>query len=96
VAAGCKPTDPSKTQCINNLALAQAILNIASDFFVIILPLPMIYKLQMPRGQKVALALLLSAGSFVVIASIIRLVIIQALPGETDTTWVEAETCVWS
>jgi hypothetical protein len=56
----------------------------------------MIYKLQMPRGQKVALAILLSAGSFVVVASIIRLVIIQALPGETDTTWVEAETCVWS
>jgi len=96
VAAGCKPTDPSKTQCINDLALAQAVLNIASDFFVIVLPLPMCYELHIPRGQKVVLALILAAGSFVVVASIIRLTIIQKLPGETDTTWVEAAVCVWS
>jgi hypothetical protein len=63
VGAGCKPTDPAKTQCINNLALAQAVLNIASDFFVIILPLPVCYALHIPRGQKIALALILAAGS---------------------------------
>ena len=63
VAAGCKPTDPSKTQCINNLALAQAILNIASDFLIIALPLPMIWKLHIPRGQKIALAFILGGGS---------------------------------
>jgi hypothetical protein len=63
VAAGCKPSDPSKTQCINNLAIAQSILNIASDFFVIVLPLPMCYALHLPMGQKIGVTLILAAGS---------------------------------
>jgi len=63
VGAGCKRTDPAKTQCINNLELAQGALNIASDFFVIVLPLPMCYALHIPKGQKIALALILAAGS---------------------------------
>jgi hypothetical protein len=114
VGAGCKLTDPAKTQCINSLTLAQAVLNIASDFFVIVLPLPMCYALHIPRGQRLPwhLSWLLAhrknsdfwrldfSGTdlrfSVFVASLIRLIIIQGLPGETDTTWVKAATSVWS
>ncbi|KAB2571531.1 hypothetical protein DBV05_g9803 [Lasiodiplodia theobromae] len=85
--AGCKPTDPTKADCIATLALAQAIANI---------PIPMIHNLQLPIGQRVIVGLVLAGGSFVVVASIVRLVIIQRLPGKVDFTLEQAKVCNWS
>ncbi|OJD34097.1 uncharacterized protein BKCO1_25000123 [Diplodia corticola] len=92
-SAGCKPTDPTKADCIATLAVAQAISNIVTDA---IIPIPMIYKLHLPVGQRVVLGVVLAGGSFVIIASIVRLVIIQRLPGKPDFTYEQAKVCNWS
>jgi hypothetical protein len=38
-------------------------LNIATDFTLLILPMPIIYRLRVPRKQKIILAFILSLGA---------------------------------
>jgi hypothetical protein len=62
-AGGCNPTNTDKTPCINNLAMWQAILNIITDFLMLLLPIPLLWKLQVPLTQKLGLALIFALGS---------------------------------
>ncbi|KAF2707632.1 hypothetical protein K504DRAFT_535270 [Pleomassaria siparia CBS 279.74] len=96
VAASCKPSNPAKTKCLNDLAVAQAALNIASDGAVILLPIPMVIKLQVPALQKLSVCLVITVASFVVVCSAVRLYLIQSLNTKTDSTWEYASTCIWA
>ncbi|KAK2803573.1 hypothetical protein FQN51_003335 [Onygenales sp. PD_10] len=96
VTTGCIPTDPKNTDCINTLALWQAILNIASDALMLLLPLPLLWALHMPILQKIALGLIFTLGSLVIITSIIRITYIRDLQDKPDFTWYQATACVWS
>lgn len=51
--------------CINRtpLYIATAVLNIVTDIMLLILPIPMIVRLQMPRVQKIGLILIFGVGS---------------------------------
>lgn len=59
----CNPLKTASTTCLNNLALAQAILNISTDGVLIIMPVVMLWDLQMERKQKVAVGCILALGS---------------------------------
>jgi hypothetical protein len=54
-----------KGHCMNELRLwfTNAGLNIATDFTLLILPMPIIYKLRVPRKQKIILVCILSLGA---------------------------------
>jgi len=84
-------------KCINIDAwfLGQAIPNIATDIFILSMPIPMIWKLQIPNTQKVALCGIFLLGGFVVVVSIVRLVTIIELP-QKDITWKYVEPGLWS
>ena len=60
--------------CINRPAvyLANGILNIITDFAILILPLPMIRNLQMPFRQKVLLVIFFSVGSLYVFRTSVK------------------------
>lgn len=62
MATTCSPLKPGTLNCETNLALLQGILNIVTDAAIIVLPLPMVYNLNIPVREKVALAAVLSAG----------------------------------
>ncbi|KAF2801642.1 uncharacterized protein BDZ99DRAFT_528115 [Mytilinidion resinicola] len=96
VGAGCQPTDASNGNCLNQLALWQAILNIVTDFAMMVMPLPMLYKLQMPLLQKMVLGFVFMVGSSVVFTSIVRITYIMHLQNKPDITYYEATACVWS
>lgn len=51
--------------CINRPAvyLANGVLNVVTDFVILLLPVPMIRGLQMPFRQKLLLAAMFSVGS---------------------------------
>ena len=51
--------------CINRPAvyLANGVLNVATDFVILLLPVPLIRGLQMPKRQKILLAAMFSVGS---------------------------------
>lgn len=61
--APCNPLKSGTTTCLENVALSQAVLNIASDIAVLAVPMPTIFRLQLKLKQKLSLAALMAAGS---------------------------------
>ncbi|CDM26955.1 unnamed protein product [Penicillium roqueforti FM164] len=92
----CNPLHAGTTACLENVALSQAVLNIASDLAVIAIPIPTIHRLHFSEKQKVTVGCLLTLGSSVVICSIARLPYVLLLGKTADTTYTEAILGVWS
>ncbi|KAH7132713.1 hypothetical protein EDB81DRAFT_695717 [Dactylonectria macrodidyma] len=67
--------------------------NIVSDLMIIILPLPDLWKLHLPRSQKVYLMGIFCVGFLIVGISIMR---IQWLHPEADITWWNVDPALWS
>jgi len=76
------------TKCVNRPMnyLAQASLNIISDIFIVCLPIPLVWKLQMPIRQRLSLIAVFALGFVVCIISIIRLKSVAFLLTSTDLT----------
>lgn len=55
-----------KTSCHNpleDLAIAAGVLNFASDLYILVLPVPMIWNLQLPTRRRVGLTAVFATGS---------------------------------
>lgn len=63
LAGPCHPQKPGTNTCVVNLTISQAVLNIVSDVIVIVLPIPLIHRLNMRLKQRVTVGLLLALGS---------------------------------
>ncbi|KAF3902088.1 hypothetical protein ABW21_db0201828 [Orbilia brochopaga] len=89
--------DPT-AKCIPREALwfANAGLNIFTDFSIALLPLPVIFKLNMPRRQKIPLMFIFALGFFICIVSILRLRFLIILSRSMDPTWDQPATAYWS
>ncbi|KAF5619825.1 integral membrane protein PTH11 [Fusarium tjaetaba] len=72
-----------------------AALGILSDLILLIMPLPMILQLQMPRRQKVGLVVLFVIGSATLVTSVVRLVLLVPIVDANDYTWVFSSAVVW-
>lgn len=59
----CSPLKEGTLNCLQNVALSQAVLNIASDFAVLAVPIPTIHNLKLSLKQKISLGCLLALGS---------------------------------
>ncbi|EPE06298.1 hypothetical protein F503_02426 [Ophiostoma piceae UAMH 11346] len=94
--APCNPLKAGTTTCLTNVALAQAVLNIVSDFAVLIIPLPTIHSLNMGLKQKFTIGSIMAVGSGVVICSIVRLPYVLVLSKSSDVTYTEAILGIWS
>ncbi|KAF4972287.1 hypothetical protein FSARC_1123 [Fusarium sarcochroum] len=83
--------------CINRpgLYIATAAVNIISDVILFILPLPMVFKLQMPFKQKIGLMCIFTIGSLTVVTSIVRVVLLPAMLDSSDVSWAVAYPSVW-
>ncbi|EEU38374.1 uncharacterized protein NECHADRAFT_34678 [Fusarium vanettenii 77-13-4] len=69
------------------------IINIVSDFAILILPLPVIWKLQLPLSQKILLSGIFGLGLFTIAVSILRM---QWLKPSPDMTWWNVTAASWS
>ncbi|KAH7112364.1 hypothetical protein EDB81DRAFT_670997 [Dactylonectria macrodidyma] len=89
--------DPSiKGKCLQNtlsLWYFNGVFNIVTDFAIIILPLPIYWKIQLPRAQKVYVMCIFGLGFFTVAVSILRM---QWLKPASDQTWWNATAASWS
>ncbi|KAH8756343.1 integral membrane protein [Diaporthe sp. PMI_573] len=89
----------TKKTCVNINAfyLANAAVNISTDFLTYTLPIKMISKLQMPKRQKIGLGVMMCLGFFACLSSIIRITYIpQMLAPDADATWVISGAMYWS
>ncbi|KAJ4386156.1 hypothetical protein N0V93_009049 [Gnomoniopsis smithogilvyi] len=92
----CNPLTTGNTTCLNNLALAQAILNISTDGVLIIMPVVTLWDLQMERTQKIAVGCILALGSGAVIASCVRIAYVRAMLNNPDVLYTQGSAAVWS
>ncbi|RFU80093.1 pth11-like integral membrane [Trichoderma arundinaceum] len=69
------------------------VLNIVTDFMLLIMPLPVIFKLKAPLGRKVQLLTLFTLGIFIIAITVIRLPINSSHPYSqvNRTTWASTE-----
>ncbi|KAF4967676.1 hypothetical protein FSARC_4811 [Fusarium sarcochroum] len=85
-----------KGRCIANVTkwwYINGIVNIVSDFAIMLLPIPLIWKLNMPRSQKIILSGIFGLGFFTIAVSILRL---QWLTPRKDVTWWNITAASWS
>jgi hypothetical protein len=59
----CNPLKSGTTKCLENVALSHAVLNIASDFAVVAVPIPTIHSLNFSLKQKISVGCILALGS---------------------------------
>ncbi|OCL13370.1 hypothetical protein AOQ84DRAFT_283276, partial [Glonium stellatum] len=78
------------------LYFANAGINIVTDCTILILPMPFIKKLQIPKRQKITLMVILSIGTFTRLTSMLRLHALYVLSKSKDPTWDQPATAYWS
>ncbi|PYH42814.1 PTH11-like integral membrane protein [Aspergillus saccharolyticus JOP 1030-1] len=73
-----------------------ASMNIATDVTLLLLPMPLLSQLQLPRTQKLALMGVFAIGGLVVITSILRLSSLHAVSQSKDTSWSNVGAAYWT
>ncbi|GFF22476.1 hypothetical protein IFM61606_08501 [Aspergillus udagawae] len=73
-----------------------ASMNIATDLTLLIMPMPLISHLQLPRMQKVALMAVFAVGLLVVITSILRLSSLRTVAQSPDTSYSNVGAAYWT
>ncbi|KAH8819336.1 hypothetical protein F5884DRAFT_717660 [Xylogone sp. PMI_703] len=83
--------------CIDRPATykATAILGLMVDIYIIILPIPTVINLQIPRRQKIGLIALFTVGLCTIATSILRLVVIIQQLSNADVSWGSGPTDFW-
>ncbi|KIX08833.1 uncharacterized protein Z518_03490 [Rhinocladiella mackenziei CBS 650.93] len=100
----CRPiraawdTNVQNAKCVNINAfyLANAGTNIGTDLLTYLLPMRLVWHLQLPRKQKIAVGVMLCLGLFACVSSIIRITFIPAMLTSTDATYVISPPFYWS
>ncbi|KDB27982.1 hypothetical protein H109_00246 [Trichophyton interdigitale MR816] len=89
---------PGGGKCINVAAFwfANASFIIATDVFIVLLPIPVILRLQLPDRTKVALCGVFALGLFVCITSVLRITTIDIATSRSDTPWTNINSSVWT
>ncbi|CAN8106401.1 unnamed protein product [Discula destructiva] len=83
-------------EVIHGLGWASAIMSISSDIFYAVLPIAMLWKLQMNTRRKASLGAILGLGIFASAAAITKSVYIQNYSSNTDNLWNTTELTIWT
>ncbi|KAJ5836416.1 hypothetical protein N7447_002442 [Penicillium robsamsonii] len=91
--------DPSiEGFCLNktNLWFSNASMHIATDIAILIIPIPALMAVDLPRRQKIALMIMFGLGGFVCITSIVRLISLKKIADSSDPTFDNVGAASWS
>ncbi|KAK8085064.1 hypothetical protein PG997_006335 [Apiospora hydei] len=90
------PAAEKKCINVNAFYLANAAVNIFTDLLTYTLPIRLVFRLQLPRRQKIGLAVILCLGLFACISSIVRITFVPQMLVDPDATWVISPAMYWS
>ncbi|KAK0626376.1 hypothetical protein B0T14DRAFT_387386, partial [Immersiella caudata] len=95
---GWKKGDFGSYQCldVNALAFTTATFGIAQDIVILVLPLPLLAKLDVSRRSKLGIMLMFSLGIFVFITSCVRLWTIFSFGDSVNPTWDYTNVLIWT
>ncbi|KAF5861297.1 hypothetical protein ETB97_000413 [Aspergillus alliaceus] len=108
ISLACVPTSFFWTQWVYPLSgghcrinlylfyLWNGVANLFTDVIILCLPMPIVWSLQMPRGQKWAISGIFLLGGFVCVATIVRIWAITQMKDSVDITWVIGDAMIWS
>jgi hypothetical protein len=87
-----------KGKCLPNglIWFINAGINIATDIMIVIIPAPLIKRLQLSTRQKISLYLVFMVGLFICIVSILRLHSLYLATITTDPSWENVGVANWS
>ncbi|CEL01996.1 hypothetical protein ASPCAL01572 [Aspergillus calidoustus] len=91
-----EPHLPGRCISVNGLLIGSSVLNVVSDITILLLPLVVIIRLQLPARSKMILAAVFGTGILGCIASIFRLVYGILLTQTHDFTWGIAPIGLWA
>ncbi|RAK99528.1 uncharacterized protein BO80DRAFT_426515 [Aspergillus ibericus CBS 121593] len=88
----------SKGKCFDFkfFALGYAVVNIVTDLAIWLMPIPIVWKIQMPIQQKIALSFIFALGLFDCGAAVARLCLSMLILDNSDITWDYAPGFMWS
>ncbi|KAF7595468.1 hypothetical protein BBP40_005804 [Aspergillus hancockii] len=108
ISLACVPTSFFWTQWVDPLSgghcrinlylfyLWNGVANLFTDVLILCLPMPIVWGLQMPTGQKWAISGIFLLGGFVCVATIVRIWTITKMKNSVDITWVIGDAMIWS
>ncbi|KAJ5364838.1 uncharacterized protein N7496_010551 [Penicillium cataractarum] len=79
-----------------NYYIGNAAANVVIDVLILLIPVPVVWRLKLRVTQKIMITSVFFMGVFVCIASIVRLHYLTYLKGTLDITWVMSNVYVWS
>ncbi|KAL7943622.1 hypothetical protein V8C42DRAFT_358892 [Trichoderma barbatum] len=91
--------DPTATgRCINisDFFVGNAAASVATDFMILLTPIPMVWNLQMPVAQRLSVLGIFFLGGFVCVAGVVRIVVLLQMFKSVDLTWNMSQAFVWS
>lgn len=83
--------------CVNTQILYYftAAINIVCDIAILLLPMPIVWNLQMQRDKKIGIMGIFLLGGFACIASIVRIFYMHEVVA-IDPTWTQVNPAIWS
>ncbi|KAF1844725.1 uncharacterized protein K460DRAFT_97550 [Cucurbitaria berberidis CBS 394.84] len=83
---------------IRSIYLGGSVPNVVLDIIIVAMPLPYVWRLHAPLGQRLILAGMFVLGTFIAVVSMVRLIIFLQIPIATsgDLTYNFREIIVWS
>ncbi|KAK9859080.1 hypothetical protein MYU51_016067 [Penicillium brevicompactum] len=90
--------DSIQGHCLSKTALwfSNASMHITTDLAILIIPIPALMAVDLPRRQKFALMIMFALGGFVCITSIVRLVSLKKISDSMDPTYDNVGAASWS
>ncbi|KAI9674703.1 MAG: hypothetical protein M1817_001606 [Caeruleum heppii] len=104
VVFSCRPVEKAYDltikggSCVNRngLAIAGTVLNIFTDLVMVVIPMPLVWALQLPIRQKIGVSLIFLTAFLGCIMSILRLTSTIPILGNFDLTWYQLEPFMWT
>ncbi|MCJ1455501.1 hypothetical protein MMC28_005856 [Mycoblastus sanguinarius] len=90
ISSAWNPNETGKCVPYGSLALAMGIVNILTDITMLILPIPLLWKLNVSGTRKWMLTVMFSLGGFVCITSIVRQFYLRKV-GSTDPSYDDVQ-----
>ncbi|CAO2647456.1 Nn.00g083780.m01.CDS01 [Neocucurbitaria sp. VM-36] len=75
---------------------SNAVLNLLTDISIFILPMPVIFSLNMSTGSRIGLVVLFSMGFFICLTTALRMATLPLTLKTKEPTWESAPTNLWS
>ncbi|GME25712.1 hypothetical protein GTA08_BOTSDO11303 [Neofusicoccum parvum] len=81
---------------LHSMYFAQAGFNIASDVVIMLIPVPLLARLQMPKSRRIALFGIFSVGFIAVLASVLRLWTLSIWARSKDVPYSGGPILIWT